>query len=95
MFKNQRYDGNDGAALEFQQGLQLTSVLWEGAGQTHYGKQRRQELLPSYEKVAPTAPAGQVEIMLCNRHPRAQDVSVTDLALGFAEERSEGTFAMS
>lgn len=76
--------------------LQLShSVLWEGAGQIHCGKQRRQELLPSYEKVSATAPAGRVEIVLCYGHPRPQDVSVTDLALGFAEERTEDTFAMS
>ena len=49
LFKNQRYDGNDGAALEFQQGLQLISVesrcplrgcwtdsLWEAEGDRNY-----------------------------------------------------------
>ena len=49
VLKNQTYDGNDGAALEFQQGLQLISVescrplrgcwtdfLWEAKGDRNY-----------------------------------------------------------
>lgn len=44
-------------------------VLWKHAGQIPYGKQGRQELLLPCAKVALTAPAGQLEIMLCYWHP--------------------------
>lgn len=70
-------------------------VLWEHAGQIPYGRQGRQELLPSYEKVALKAPAGQVEIMLCYWHPLPLAAPAADLALGFTGEHSEDTFAMS
>lgn len=67
ILKNQNYDENNSAPLEFQQihsWLHLSYEHWEGAGQTPHGKPRERRL-PSYAKGAPT---GQVEIMLCCRH---------------------------
>lgn len=96
--KNQSSDGNDSAAQGFQQGLKQISVTLSSDGvldRLPVGGWWRQELLLSSEKVAFTAPAGQVEIMLCYWHPSPQDVPVTDIALGFAEEHTQDTVTRS